>query len=117
VYLVCVDESLANGELGWRRRLEMNADKCTGHRGVAGQEEGFALLEEAVEAVADGVGAQIGPVVSYSDDDAGGLIVACRHAEMKRFNFINTHSTARTHLPQKAEGFLIFQHCPYYNTS
>jgi len=70
----------------------MNADKCTGHRGVAGQEEGFALLEEAVEAVADGVGAQIGPVVSHSDDDAGGLIVACRHAEM---NFIKIQHSAR----------------------
>lgn len=82
-YLVCVDESLANGELSRRRSFEMNADKCAGHRGVAGQEEGLALLEETIEAVANGVGAQIGPIVSHSDDDAGGLIVACRDTEMK----------------------------------
>ena len=35
------------------------------------QEEGSALLDATSESVADGVGAQVRPVVSDSDDDGG----------------------------------------------
>ncbi len=49
--------------------LEVYGDERAGHGRVAGEEEGAALLEGAGEAVADGVHAQVGPVVAHAHHD------------------------------------------------
>ena len=56
----------------------MDADEGAGHGRVAGQEERPALLDEAGEAVAHGVDAQVGPVVAHAHHDRRRLPVTCR---------------------------------------
>lgn len=57
----------------------MHADECSGHRRVAGQEERLAFFDEPGEAVADWVGAQVGPVVAHTDHNHW-LAGTCKHS-------------------------------------
>lgn len=80
--LVRVDEGLAQGQLhreGRRGgRLQVDRDEGPGHRRVAGQEQRLALLQRSGEPVADGVGAQVGPVVAHPDDYGPRYSVVCK---------------------------------------
>ncbi len=69
--LVGVDEGLADGQRHPRGPLEVDRDEGARHRGVAGEEQRPALLDDAGEAVAHGVDPEVGPVVAHPDDDGG----------------------------------------------
>lgn len=55
----------------------MHADEGSRHGRVAGEEQGLALFDEAGEAVADRIGAEVGPVVADAHHDHCWLIGAC----------------------------------------
>lgn len=83
-HLVSVDESLADGESTRGGGLEVHADERAWHGWVARQEQRLALLEEAGEAVTDGVGAQVGTVVAHTHHDVRRLIAACINKTWQR---------------------------------
>lgn len=60
----------------------MHADESPGHGGVAGQEEGLALLQEAGEPVADRVRAEVRPVVANADHYDCWLVRSCKRQGM-----------------------------------
>lgn len=75
--LVGVHESLADGQLAGSGTLQVHRDKSAWHGRIAGQEEGLSLLDETREPVADRVDSQVGAVVAHTNDDSGGLVLAC----------------------------------------
>jgi len=72
--LIRVDERLANGQRIWGAVLQMDAHKGSWHGWVAGQEERLSRLQETREAIADGIRAQIRPVVAHSHHNSGRLV-------------------------------------------
>jgi len=52
----------------------MDAHKGSWHGWVAGQEERLSRLQETREAIADGIRAQIRPVVAHSHHNSGRLV-------------------------------------------
>lgn len=74
--LVGVHEGLADGQLAGARRLEVHAHEGARHGRVAGQEERLALFEEAGEAVADGIRAQVWTVVADTNHNRGWFVGA-----------------------------------------
>lgn len=74
--LVRVDERLANGQRIGCAILQVDTHEGSRHRGIAGQEERLSGLQEAREAVADRICAQVRSVVAHSNHNCGGLI-AC----------------------------------------
>lgn len=56
----------------------MDTDEGAGHWRVAGQEQWLPFFEEAGEPVADGVGAEIRPVVTNTYDYHGRFVGTCQ---------------------------------------
>lgn len=75
--MVGVDEGLTDAQRGAARRLQMNRHEGAWGGPGAGQEQRLALLDEAVVAVAQRVGAQVGPVVSNANRNGGLLSIGC----------------------------------------
>lgn len=57
----------------------MDADESSGHGWVAGKEQGLPFLDEAGEAVADGISAEVWSVVSDAHHDHSRLVGACNN--------------------------------------
>lgn len=52
----------------------MHTDKSPGHGRVARQEQRLPLLDEAGEAIADRIGAEVGTIVANAHHDNGWLV-------------------------------------------
>lgn len=75
--LIRVDKGLADGQGIRCVILQMYAHKGARHGRIAGQKQWLACLEEAREAVANGIGAKIGTIVAHTHHNRCGF-VACQ---------------------------------------
>lgn len=75
--LIRVDKGLADGQGIRCVILQMYAHKGARHGRIAGQKQWLACLEEACEAVANGIGAKIGTIVAHTHHNRCGF-VACQ---------------------------------------
>lgn len=56
----------------------MDGNKSARRRPSAGQKEWLSLLDESMITIAEGIVAQIWPIVSHSDGDGGLLPITCK---------------------------------------